>query len=79
MHRFTGLSQLSFFIRYINNAAVSEDLLFCLALKLHTKGKNIFQCLNNFFTEYSISWGKCPGICTDGAAACTGFKSGVLK
>ena len=49
-----GLSQLSVFIRYINNAAESEDLLFCKALKLHTKCKDIFQCLNDFCTEYSI-------------------------
>ena len=76
-----GLPQLSLFIRYINNGAVSEDLLFCKALKLHTKGEDIFQCLNDFFTEHSIPWEKCAGICTDGAAACrpTGFKSGVVK
>ena len=74
-----GLPQLSVFIRYINNAAVSEDLLFCKALKLYTKGEDIFQCLNSFFTDYSIPWNKCAGICTDGAAACTGFKSGVVK
>ena len=73
------LPQLSVFIRYINNGAVSEDLLFCKALKLHTKGEDIFQCLNDFFTEHSIPWEKCAGICTDGAAACTGFKSGVVK
>ena len=74
-----GLPQLFVFIRYINNGAVSEDLLFCKALKLHTKGEDIFQCLNDFFTEHSIPWEKCAGICTDGAAACTGFKSGVVK
>ena len=50
-----GLPQLSVFIRYINKAAVLEDSLFCKALKLHTKGEDIFQCLNDFLTEYSIS------------------------
>ena len=40
----TGLLQLLIFIRYINNAAVSENLLFCKALKLHTKCEDIFQC-----------------------------------
>ena len=74
----TGLSQLSVFIHYMNNAAVSEYLLFCKALKLHTKCEDIFQCLNDFFTEYSIPSKKCAGICTDGAAACTGFKSRVV-
>ena len=49
-----GLPQLSVFIRWISNPAVSEDLLFCKALKLHTKDKYIFQCLNDFFRKYSI-------------------------
>ena len=53
--------------------------IFCKVLKLHTKGENIFQCLNDFFTEYFIPWEKFAGICTDGAAACTGLKSGVVK
>ena len=75
----TGLPQLSVIIRYIYNAAVSEDLLFCKALKLHTNCEDIFQCLNDFFTEYSIPWEKCAGICTNSAAVCTSFKSGVVK
>ncbi|CAK8683351.1 unnamed protein product [Clavelina lepadiformis] len=29
--------------------------------------------------EYSIPWNKCAGICIDGAAAYTAFKSGVAK
>ena len=74
-----GLPQLSVFIRYINNAAVSEDMLFCKALKLHTKGEDIFQFLNSFFRENSIPWYKYVGICTDGATACTSVKSGVVK
>ncbi|XP_076805850.1 protein FAM200C-like [Clavelina lepadiformis] len=73
------LPQLSVFIRFINNEAVSEDKLLCKPLKLHTKGEDIFQLLDDFFTEYSIPWDKCAGICTDGAAACTGIKSGVVK
>ena len=46
---------------------------------MHTRGKEIFQCLNDFFTQYFISWEKCAGIRIDGAAACSGFKSGVVK
>ena len=52
-----GLPQLFVFIRYINNATISEDFLFCKALKLYTKGEDIFQCLNSFFSEYSIPYG----------------------
>ena len=74
-----GLPQISVFIRYINNVTISEDFLFCKVLKLHTKGENIFQCRNSFFSEYSIPWDNCAGIRTDGAAAFTGFRSGAVK
>ena len=74
-----GLPHLSVFIRYINNATISEDFLFCKALKLHTKGEDIFECLNSFFLEYSIPWDNCAGICTDGTATCIGFSSGAVK
>ena len=37
-----GFPQLSVFIRYIYNGEVSENLLFCKALPLHTKGEDIF-------------------------------------
>ena len=33
----------------------------------------------NAFSEYSIPWDNCTGICTDGAAACTSFRSGAVK
>ena len=74
-----GLTQLPVFIRCVNNASVSEDLLFCKALRLHKRGEGMIQCFNDFFTQGSIPWKKWAGICTDGAAACTGFKSGVVK
>ena len=54
-------------------------MLFCKALPLHTKGEDIFQCLDTFFNEHAIPWDKCAGICTDGAAANTGVNSGVVK
>ena len=54
-------------------------MLFCKALSLHTKGEDIFQCLDTFFNEHAIPWDKCVGICTDGAAANTGVNCGVVK
>ena len=32
-----------------------------------------------FRVGYSIPWDNCAGICTDGTAACTGFRSGAVK
>ena len=74
-----GFPQLSEFIRNIYNGEVSENLLFCKALPLHTKGEDIFKCLDAFFNEHLIPWENCAGICTDGAAANTGINSGVVK
>lgn len=73
------LPQLSVFIRYICNGEVSEELLFCKTLKLHTRGEDVFQVIDEFIKDNDISWKKCAGICTDGAAACTGINSGVVK
>ena len=46
---------------------------------MHTRGEDIFKSIDGFFNENSISWDKCAGICTDGAAACTGINSGVVE
>ena len=74
-----GLPQQSLFIRYISNGEVLEELLLCKALQLHTRREDIFKIIDGFFHDNSISWDKCAGICTDGAAACTGINSGVVK
>ena len=59
------------FIRFIYNGKLSEKLLLCDMLSLHTKGEDIFKCLDAFFNEYSIPWENCAGICTDDTAATT--------
>ena len=46
---------------------------------VHARGEDIFKIIDGFFHDNSISWDKCAGICTDGAAACTGINSGVVK
>ena len=33
---------------------------------------DIFQKIENFFTEMGLQWEDCVGVCTDGAAAMTG-------
>ena len=65
--------------QFVKQKEISEDMLFCKALPLHTKGEDIFQCLDTFFNEHAIPWDKCAGVCTDGAAANTGVNCGVVK
>lgn len=40
--------------------------------------EEIFKILNEFIEFHELSWGKCVAICTDGAAAMTGRKSGLV-
>ncbi|CAH1106101.1 unnamed protein product [Psylliodes chrysocephalus] len=56
-----------------------EEILFCRALPTNTTG----QCLHNMFLEatqdMNIDWAnKCIAICSDGAKAMTGAKSGFM-
>ena len=60
------LVQLMVFIRFIHNDKITKDFLCCLEL-LKTRGKDVFQALNNFMEENNTSWLNCVGICTDGA------------
>jgi zinc finger BED domain-containing protein 5/7/8/9 len=72
-------AQLLVYIRYLDNRNFAENFLFCKPLVANTTGEAIFNCLNMFFVENCIDWSKCVGVCTDGAAACTGYKSGAVK
>ena len=56
------------FFRFVNGGEVVEDLLFCNILKLHCRGEDIFNSLDGFFRDNSLSWENCAEICTDGAA-----------
>jgi hypothetical protein len=56
---------------------VHEDLLFCQPLEGRTTGEDIFVKLNEFLIANELSRNNCV-MCTDGAAAMTGKKKGLL-
>ena len=64
------------YVRYIYNNDILEDLLFCQPFHGRTTGMDIFQIVDNFFTEVGLFWTDCVGVCTDGAAAMTGHTAG---
>ncbi|KAI6661442.1 Zinc finger BED domain-containing protein 5-like [Oopsacas minuta] len=75
-----SMSQLSVFIRYVSDCEIIENYAFCRVLPTTTTtGFDILKCLNTLFVSKNIGWGKCVGICIDGAAACTGIRNGVVK
>ncbi|XP_068226334.1 zinc finger BED domain-containing protein 5-like [Palaemon carinicauda] len=72
----TNFSQLLVYVRYYKNEKIKEDFLFCKLLLTSTTAVDIFNLIDDFFKEHSIEWEKLCGVCTDGAPAMLGCKSG---
>jgi len=68
---------LNCFVRYENEGSIIEEFLCCLQLPGRTTSSEVFRSLNNCVQEQGLDWGKCVGVCTDGAANMTGCHSGV--
>uniref|UniRef100_A0A3B4ZJ55 DUF4371 domain-containing protein n=1 Tax=Stegastes partitus TaxID=144197 RepID=A0A3B4ZJ55_9TELE len=63
----SGNAQLVGLVRYIDADNIYE-----------TTGEDIFDSVNTFFTENSISWKSCSSNCTDAAASMTGSVRGFI-
>ena len=72
----SSVSQLMVFVRYAVGTPVKEELLFCIALNTSTKASDVLEKVDHFFNENEISWSNLCGVCTDGAPAMLGTKSG---
>uniref|UniRef100_UPI00358ECE95 protein FAM200C-like n=1 Tax=Myxine glutinosa TaxID=7769 RepID=UPI00358ECE95 len=71
-------SQLLVFARYLVGFAVKEEFLFCSPLKTTTKSVDIMNVVNHFMEENGIEWTKLGSLCTDGAPAIMGKRSGFV-
>ena len=74
----SSCAQLLCFIRFIHGGSFQEELLFCKSLPLRTTAEDIFNLLDAYICDHGIGWENCRGVCTDGAAAMTGRKSGLV-
>ena len=66
------------FVRYKGKTDFKEELLCYIDLPERTSGSEIFRLLKTYFSEKDINWANCVGVCTDGAASMTGYRSGVV-
>ena len=64
------------YARYTQENAVKTELLMSKELSGTTKGKYIFEVLDNFFKLNKLDWGKLIGCATDGVPSMLGRKSG---
>ena len=74
-----NLSQLMVCVRYVSKNAVEEDFLFCKPLLETTTAADIMQLISKFFEKEELDWGKLVGVCTDGAPAMLGCRSGFVE
>ncbi|KAF2890878.1 hypothetical protein ILUMI_15295, partial [Ignelater luminosus] len=74
----TDCPQFVVLVRFEADRSIIEDILFRKALSANTTG----QCMYDLFLEstrdYEIDWTKCIVICSSGAKAMTGNKSGLV-
>ncbi|XP_042228630.1 zinc finger BED domain-containing protein 5-like [Homarus americanus] len=75
----SSCAQLLVFVRYVFLCDIKEEYLFRTQLETTTTAVDVLEKLSSFFTANRISWENCCGVCTDGAPAMLGSKSGFQK
>ena len=66
------------FVHYKGKTDFKKELLCYIDLLGRTTGSEIFRLLNTYFSEKDINWANCIGVCTDGVASMTGYRSVVV-
>ncbi|XP_039258064.2 protein FAM200C-like [Styela clava] len=75
----TQLSQLMVYVRFIGSTSIEEEMLFCKPLETTTKAEDVFEAVAAYFDSNAIKWENIVGICTDGAPAMLGSRSGFVS
>ncbi|XP_076339961.1 zinc finger BED domain-containing protein 5-like [Tachypleus tridentatus] len=72
----SSCSQLLVFVRYINSGDIKDEFLFCSALETTTKADDVMEKVSTFSQDKDLQWENVCEVCTDGAPAMLGSKSG---
>ncbi len=75
----SSCAQLLVFVRYVFLCDIKEEYLLCTQLETTTTAEDVMEKLSSFFKANRIPWENCCGVCTDGAPAMLGSKSGFQK
>ncbi|XP_076043639.1 protein FAM200C-like [Oratosquilla oratoria] len=66
------------FVGCVHERCIKEDFLFCEGLETTTKAVDVFRLIQPFFDRHELAWDLIGSICTDGALAMIGKKSGFV-
>ena len=65
------------YVPYVRNDDFEEQFLINADLPTSTTAAEIFSAMDTYLNSVGLSWSKCIGVTTDGAASMTGKHSGV--
>ena len=71
-----NLAQLCVYVRYIYDKHLEDEFLFCETLNARKTARKIFRKVYRFFEAHDIKWKHAIGVCTVGARATLGCRSG---
>ncbi|XP_076034823.1 zinc finger BED domain-containing protein 5-like [Oratosquilla oratoria] len=72
-------SQLLMYARFVSGNNIREQIMFCHPMESFTTAEAIFDVISYFFPqENRLSWESLVGVCTDGAPAMRGLRSGFV-
>ena len=74
----SNVSQLLAYVRYIEGTGIKEEIFFCHSLKATTKAVDVLAVVDDVFEENKLSWENFVAVCTDGAPAMMGRRSGFV-
>ncbi|XP_076054430.1 zinc finger BED domain-containing protein 5-like [Oratosquilla oratoria] len=66
------------YARFVSGNNIKEEIMFCHPMESFTTAEAIFDVISDFFQENQLSWELLVGVCTDGAPAMRGLRSGFV-
>ncbi|CAH1957649.1 unnamed protein product [Acanthoscelides obtectus] len=72
-------AQLIVYVRYIGGDNIQEDILYSQSLTAGTSSEDIFNSISNVVEKNYLDCKKLIGLCTNGAHAMIGVRSGLVK
>ena len=66
------------YVRFVGSATIEEEMLFYKSLETTTKAEDVFRVVDAYFHKNGMKWEKIVGVCTDGAPAMPGCRSGFI-